>query len=223
MKALVVEDSDILRDSLALGLRHAGYLVDTSKDGEDGSWRTEESAYDVVILDLGLPKIDGMQVLTRMRAAGNVTPVLVLTARDSVDDRVKGLRAGADDYLVKPFAFDELQARLESLTRRANGAGSNRLGVNGLTLNLETRTVDINDVPVTLSRREFALLELLALKVGKVVSRSDIEAKIYDEHVAPNSNVVDAAMSILRKAIDQPGAPSRIETVRGQGYRLRQP
>lgn len=223
MKVLVIEDSDILRNSIALGLREAGYLVDTSPDGEDGLWRAGEDAHDAIVLDLGLPKLDGMQVLERMRAAGNQTPVLVLTARDTIDNRVTGLRAGADDYLVKPFAFDELQARLESLTRRSNGVASNSLNIDGLTINLAARTVHIADRAITLSRREYALLELLALKAGHVVTRSNIEAKIYDEHVEPNSNVVDAAISILRKAIDAPGNTSRIATVRGQGYRLRQP
>lgn len=223
MKILVVEDSDILRESLARGLRQAGYLVDASPDGEDGFWRIEEETYDAIVLDLGLPKLDGMNVLERMRASRNQTPVLVLTARDTIDDRVTGLRAGADDYLVKPFAFDELQARLEALTRRSNGVASNNLHIGDLTIDLAARTVDIDGVSINLSRREYALLEMLALKSGKVVSRSDIEANIYDEHVEPNSNVVDAAVSILRKAIDKKDEKSRIETVRGQGYRLLQP
>ncbi len=222
MKILVIEDSIILRESLSLGLRQAGYLVDASPDGEDGFWRTEEDVYDAIVLDLGLPKLDGMHILARMRDAGNQTPVLVLTARDSIDDRVTGLRAGADDYLVKPFAFDELQARLEALTRRSNGVASNIVQIDGLAINLSARHVQIDDRPVHLSRREYALLELLALKAGTVVGRSDIEANIYDEHVEPSSNVIDAAVSILRKAIDKPGHASRIETVRGQGYRLRQ-
>ncbi|PJI84351.1 two-component system response regulator PhoP [Yoonia maricola] len=221
MKLLVVEDSRILRESLALGLRGAGYLVDVSADGEDALWRAEAAIYDVVVLDLGLPKRDGLSVLAEMRAQGIATPVLILTARDGVDDRVKGLRSGADDYLVKPFAFDELLARLEALTRRSNGIAKNVLHIDGLMINLADKTVTINDVPVALVRREYALLELLCLKAGTVVSRADIEAKIYDEHVEPNSNVVDAAVSILRKAIDPPDGPSRIETKRGQGYRLR--
>ncbi|MEP2783174.1 MAG: response regulator transcription factor [Pseudoruegeria sp.] len=222
MKILIIEDSDILRESLSHGLRKTGYLVDASRDGEDGFWRTEQDIYDAIVLDLGLPKLDGMQILERMRAAGNQTPVLVLTARDTINDRVTGLRAGADDYLVKPFAFDELQARLEALLRRSNGVACNSVQVSGLTVNLTARSVTVDDAPITLSRREYALLELLALKVGTVVSRPDIEAKIYDEYVEPNSNVVDAAVSILRKAIDHSGETSRIETVRGQGYRLRQ-
>ena len=164
-----------------------------------------------------------MDVLVALREAGNITPVLILTARDGVDDRVRGLRSGADDYLIKPFAFDELQARLESLTRRANGRSDNCLVIGGLTVDLARRSVAAEGEPVDLSRREYALLELLALKADTVVSRTDIEAKIYDEHVEPMSNVIDSAISILRKAIDPPGGPSRIETLRGQGYRLRRP
>lgn len=221
MKVLVVEGSDILRDNLALGLSKAGYLVDTSPDGEDGLWRTEEDVYDAIVLDLGLPKLNGMQVLVRMRDAGNQTPVLVLTARDAIDDRVTCLRAGADDYLIKPFAFDELQARLESLMRRSNGVACNKVDINGLKIDLSARSVKIGSTSINLSRREYALLELLALKAGEVVNSPDIEAKIYDEHVEPNSYVVDAAVSILRKAIDQQGSASRIATVRGQGYRVR--
>lgn len=223
MKVLIIEDSEVLRESLARGLRGTGYVVDVSADGEDGLWRAEEEAYDVIVLDLGLPKIGGMDILTTLRRKGNATPVLILTARDTVDDRVRGLRSGADDYLIKPFAFDELQARLESLTRRAHGQPDNRLEIGGLTLDLAQRTVFADGQPVHLSRREYALLELLALKADTVVSRADIEARIYDEHVEPTSNVVDSAMSILRKAIDPAAGPSRIETRRGQGYRLRRP
>lgn len=221
MKVLIIEDSDLLRDSLARGLRGAGYVVATSADGEDGLWRTEGETYDVIILDLGLPKVGGMDILASMRRDGNATPVLILTARDTVDDRVRGLRSGADDYLIKPFAFDELQARLESLTRRANGQPDNRLHIGGLIIDLAQREVLADGQPIPLSRREYALLELLALKAGSVVGRAEIEARIYDEHVEPMSNVVDSAISILRKAIDPQTGPSRIETRRGQGYRLR--
>ena len=209
-----------MRETLALGLRDVGYVVDVSADGEEGLWRADAAIYDVVILDLGLPKLDGMSVLAQLRQAGNVTPVLVLSARDALDDRVNGLRAGADDYITKPFAFEELEARLEALTRRAHGAGGNILRVGEMMINLAEKSVKIDGTPVILNRREYALLELLTLNVGTVVSRSEIEAKIYDDYVEPSSNVVDAAMSILRKAIDRPGCASRIETRRGHGYRL---
>ena len=222
MKVLVVEDSDILRDSLCRGLCASGHVVETARDGEIGLWHAEEAAYDVLLLDIGLPKLDGLELLTRLRAGGVRTPVLLLTARDGVDERVRGLRAGADDYVVKPFAFEEVLARIEALARRASGHAANEIVAGDLALDLAARTVRIAGVPVALPRREYALLELLALRIGVVVARAEIERRIYDERVEPNSNVIDAAVSLLRKAIDPEGGPSRIETRRGQGYRLRE-
>ncbi|MFQ1699916.1 response regulator transcription factor [Loktanella agnita] len=220
---MIIEDSDILRENMAMGLRKAGYVVETAADGEDGLWRAEARNHDVLILDLGLPKLDGMDVLQRLRAAGDTAPVLILTARDGVDDRVAGLQAGADDYLVKPFDFAELMARIEALLRRSYGASVNVVKVGDLEVDTSARQARLGGVMLTLARREYALLEVLVLNAGAVVSRADIEARIYDEHVEPNSNVVDAAMSILRKKLDQPGVPSRIETRRGEGYRLCKP
>jgi DNA-binding response OmpR family regulator len=221
MRILIVEDSDILRKNIAIGLRKSGHVVDEAPDGEDGLWRADEGVHDVMVLDLGLPKMDGMTVLENLRKTGNMAPVLILTARDAVDDKIAGLRAGADDYLVKPFAFDELIARIDALARRSHGAASDILRVDGLEMDLAARTVDLNGATLTLARREYALLEILARNAGGVVTRAQIEARIYDEHVEPMSNVVDASISILRKIVDTPGAPSRIETRRGEGYRLR--
>lgn len=221
MRILIIEDSDILRTNLAIGLRKKGYVVDESADGEDGLWRAESGGHDLVVLDLGLPKTNGMMVLDKLRQNGCTIPVLILTARDSVDARVAGLGAGADDYLVKPFAFEELVARIEALLRRSHGAATNVISVDDLRLDTAARQVTLDGTPVGLARREFALLEILMRNAGAVVSRTDIEARIYDDYVEPNSNVVDAAISILRKAIDRRGAPSRIETRRGEGYRLR--
>lgn len=221
MRILIIEDSDILRTNIAIGLRKQGYVVDESADGEDGLWQAEAGGHDMVVLDLGLPKIDGMLVLDRLRQNGCTVPVLILTARDSIDARVAGLGAGADDYLVKPFAFEELVARIEALLRRSHGAATNILSVDTLLLDTAARKVTLDGAPVRLARREYALLEILMRNAGAVVSRTDIESRIYDDYVEPNSNVVDAAISILRKAIDKSGAPSRIETRRGEGYRLR--
>lgn len=221
MRILIVEDSEILRTNIAMGLRKLGHVVDEAADGEDGLWRAEAGDHDVLVLDLGLPKMDGMVVLDKLRHQGNIAPVLILTARDGVDDRVAGLRTGADDYLIKPFAFEELVARVEALMRRSHGDASNILRVDDLELDTNARSVMLNGVTINLARREYALLEILARSAGTVVSRTDIEARIYDDYVEPNSNVVDAAISILRKALNEPGTPSRIETRRGEGYRLR--
>lgn len=221
MRILIIEDSDILRTNITIGLRKQGYVVDESADGEDGLWQAETGGHDMVVLDLGLPKIDGMLVLDKLRQNGCTVPVLILTARDSIDARVAGLGAGADDYLVKPFAFEELVARTEALLRRSHGAATNILSVDTLLLDTAARKVTLDGAPVGLARREYALLEILMRNAGAVVSRTDIESRIYDDYVEPNSNVVDAAISILRKAIDKSGAPSRIETRRGEGYRLR--
>lgn len=223
MRVLIIEDSDVLRDSMADGLRRTGYVVETAADGEDGLWRAEARAHDVLILDLGLPKLDGMTLLQRLRATGDTAPVLVLTARDGIDDRVAGLQAGADDYLVKPFAFAELTARIAALLRRSYGASVNTITIGNLEIDTAARSARLDGQPLALARREYALLEVLALNAGAVVSRSEIESRIYDEHVEPNSNVVDAAVSILRKKLDPRGAKSRIETRRGEGYRLCKP
>jgi DNA-binding response OmpR family regulator len=220
MRLLIVEDSDILRNNLARGLGRAGHVVDTSADGLDGKWRAETGHYDVIILDLNLPGLDGMDLLTEMRETGGKVPVLILTARDALDQRVTGLRGGADDYLVKPFDFEELLARVEVLARRTGGAAENVLTFGALKIDLAARTAAIGEKPVPLARREFALLEVLALNPDRIVSRSEIEARIYDDYVEPLSNVLDSAVSILRRAIDTPGEPSRIQTRRGQGYRL---
>lgn len=223
MRILIIEDSIILRENIAMGLRKLGHVVDESADGEDGLWRAEAGAHDILVLDLGLPKIDGMDVLGQLRASGNLAPVLILTARDSKENLVSGLRAGADDYLVKPFSFDELIARIEVLARRSGGIATNCLRLGDLDIDLAGRTASLAGHDLSLARREYALLEILARNAGAVVSRTDIEARIYDDRVEPASNVVDASVSILRKALDKAGELSRIETRRGQGYMLRKP
>ncbi len=221
MRILIIEDSEILRTNMAIGLRKQGHVVTEAADGEDGLWRAEAGDHDLLVLDLGLPKINGMVVLDKLRQGDMTTPVLILTARDGVDARVAGLRAGADDYLVKPFAFQELLARIEALMRRSHGSATNVLRTDDLELDTAAREVTLDGTAIKLARREYALLEILMRNAGAVVSRTDIETRIYDDSVEPNSNVVDAAVSILRRAIDKTGRPSRIDTKRGEGYRLR--
>ena len=216
MRVLFVEDSESLRRSVRRALRHAGFAVDTAADGAEGLAAAELNDYDALVLDVMLPKLDGLALLRRLRAAGKTTHVLLLTARDTVDDRVEGLRLGADDYLVKPFALAELLARVEALCRRAYGAKSGALRIGPLALDLSARRLQRDGAAVELTAREWRLLEYLALRRGQVVPRAEIEAHIYDEFVEPMSNVVDTAVYGLRRKI---GAHF-IRTRRGLGYVL---
>lgn len=223
MRILLVEDSIRLQEAIGTGLREFGYALDIAGDGENGLWYAESNHYDVIVLDLMLPKLDGLTVLKRLRGGGNATHILILTARDKVEDRVRGLQLGADDYLIKPFDFLELMARIQALARRAYGAKNPQITLADLAVDTVTRTVSRDGVPVTLSPREYALLEFLVLRHGQVVSRSEIEQHIYDERAEPSSNVVDSAICILRRKIDRPGYPSLIQTRRGMGYILEEP
>jgi DNA-binding response OmpR family regulator len=223
MRVLLVEDSDRLRQSVGTGLRRAGYAVDLSADGEEGLWYALGHAYDVIVLDLMLPKLDGLSLLRRLRDAGKDTHVLILTARDTVEDRVLGLRSGSDDYLVKPFAFDELLARVEALARRAHGIKQPVIRVADLEIDPAMRAVRRGGAAIDLPPREFALLEYLAARQGRVVTRAEVEAHVYNDRCEPMSNVVDAAIYALRKKVDRPGEPSLIRTRRGMGYVLRAP
>jgi DNA-binding response OmpR family regulator len=222
MRVLLVEDSERLQRSVGTGLRKSGFAVDVAGDGVNGLWYARSNDYDVVVLDLMLPGMDGLTVLREMRKAGRDTHVLLLTAKDSVDDRVKGLSAGADDYLVKPFAFEELVARVRALARRRHGAKNPTLTVGDLQIDTSARNAIRGGRHVELSAREYALLEYLALRRGSVVSRTEIEEHLYDDRAEPMSNVVDATVYGLRKKIDPPGAAtSLIRTRRGMGYELR--
>jgi DNA-binding response OmpR family regulator len=220
MKLLLIEDSPSLSRALSTGLRNAGYAVDAVADGAEGLWLAQGGGHDVIVLDLMLPTMDGLSVLRRLRAEGHTTQVLVLTAKDAVEDRVKGLRAGADDYLVKPFAFDELLARIEALIRRGHGVKDPVIRIGDLVLDTVAKTVTRGERRIALTPREYALLEYLAHRRGEVISRSDVEAHIYDQAKDLMSNVVDSAICALRKKIDGPGAPRLIHTRRGMGYVL---
>ena len=220
MHILVIEDSEILRNSLVRGLGDVGYAVQGASDGEVGLWTALEYDFDLVILDIMLPKLSGFDVLDQLRIKSRSCLVLMLTARDDIDDRVRGLRSGADDYLTKPFDFDELLARVEALLRRRAGFASNVIELNGISLNLNTKEVVIDKTVVRIPPREYCLLECLMLHKGAVVSRETIEQKIYDDNIELKSNVVDSAISSLRKMIDQPDKPSRIVTRRGHGYQI---
>ena len=216
MRLLLVEDSQTLRRALRRALRHSGYAVDVAGDGAEGLEAAELNDYDAIILDVMLPKLDGLAVLRHLRAGGKRTHVLLLTARDTVADRVEGLRRGADDYLVKPFALDELLARVEALCRRAYGAKEPALRVGDVEIDFSARRLSRSGAAVPLTPREWRLLEYLARRRDEVVPRTEIEAHIYDEMVEPMSNVVDSAIYALRQKV----GPELIHTRRGLGYVL---
>ena len=221
MRVLVVEDSDKLRNIVAKTLKRSGYAVDTAADGDDGFALASEIRYDTVILDIMLPGLDGLTLLKRLREEGREAPVLLLTARDTVEDRVHGLECGADDYLTKPFALEELIARVAALCRRRYGRSDPIVRVGDLELDASAKTVTRAGQPIELTAREFALLEYLVSRRGAVVSRTDIETHIYDDMVSPMSNVVDSAVCALRRKLAVEGADGAlIRTRRGLGYVL---
>jgi DNA-binding response OmpR family regulator len=220
MRLLLVEDSQRLQRSIGTGLRRAGYALDVTGDGNDGLRLAETHPYDVIILDLMLPGLDGLTLLQRLREGDDDAHVLILTARDTVDDRVRGLRAGADDFLIKPFAFEELLARIQALVRRRHGQRKPRLVVGPLEIDTVARQAALAGRPVVLTPREYALLEYLAMRRGQVVSRTEIEEHLYDGRIELTSNAVDSAICALRRRIDLSGSPSLIETRRGYGYVL---
>lgn len=224
MRILFVEDSVHLRLPVVKALKASGYAVDATGDGAEGCQLVEDHDYDVAILDIMLPGMDGRDILRRMRAAGIETPVLFLTAKDAIEDRVAGLRLGADDYLTKSFAIEELLARVEALARRKYARRSPLLVVGDLELDQAARTVRRGGRDITLAPQLFALLEYLLLRKGQVVSRTEIEEHIYDELASPMSNVVDTAVCALRRAIAvaDKSAPL-IHTRRGMGYVILEP
>lgn len=220
MRILVVEDYEPLRKSLEQGLREAGFAVDVAGDGEEGLWYAQGNEYDVLVLDLMLPKLDGLSILKQLRAEGRQSHVLILTAKDALEDRVRGLDLGADDYLVKPFAFEELLARIRALIRREYRAKRGEIVVEDLRIDPAAQRVSRAGRTISLTAREYALLEYLALRVGEVVSRTDIWEHTYEFSSSATSNVVDVYIGYLRKKLDTEGLAPLIHTVRGRGYLL---
>lgn len=215
MRILVVEDEPDLLRTVAQALREDGYAVDEAGDGTEGLYKATAWEYDAIVLDLLMPGLTGWEVLQRLRKTHR-TPVLILTARDQVQDRVRGLDNGADDYLTKPFHLIELRARLRALIRRSVGAASSEIRIGLLTLDMRSRQVTRDDVVIALTPREYALLELLALHRGRVVSRTEIYDHLFDEHEESLSNLVDVHVSNLRRKL----GGDFITTRRGQGYIL---
>jgi DNA-binding response OmpR family regulator len=220
MRLLLVEDYLPLQRAVAKGLREAGFAVDVTGDGDEGLWYASGNDYDVIVLDLMLPGVDGLTLLKRLRSEGRPAHVLILTARDTVADRVKGLDLGADDYLVKPFAFEELLARVRALARRAYRAKNPTLAAGDLRIETTAQRVWRGRTEVRLTPREYALLEYLAMRAGEVVSRTDIWEHLYEFNSEADSNVVDVYIGYLRRKIERPGKPALIHTVRGRGYSL---
>ena len=220
MRVLVVEDEPKICSFLNQGLSEAGYAVDLAQDAEEGFAFASVSEYDAVILDIMLPKKDGLALLREMRNIGIVTPVLMLTARDSLEDRIRGLDVGADDYLVKPFAFSELLARLRALLRRPPLQADTTLRVGDLELDVARREVRRGGKPIELSPREFSLLEYLTRHPGLVLTRSQIAQHIWSFDSFGNSNVVDVYIGYLRRKMDSGDGRQLIHTVRGVGYRM---
>jgi two-component system copper resistance phosphate regulon response regulator CusR len=221
MRVLLVEDEPNAAHVLAKGLREQTYAVDLAADGETALFQVGTTDYDAVILDVMLPRRDGFSVCRAIRASGSAVPILMVTARDAVDARIEGLDCGADDYLVKPFDFGELLARLRALARRArHPLLAERVSIGDLTLDTRGRHVWIRDRKVTLTAKEYALIEYLARRAGDVVSRADIAEHVWDVHYDPLSNVVDVYVQRLRRKLDRPGRDSVITTRRGEGYQL---
>jgi DNA-binding response OmpR family regulator len=220
MRILVIEDYAPLRKSLVQGLREAGYAVDEAGDGEAGLWQAGSGGHDVIILDLMLPKIDGFAILTKLREQKCPAHILILTAKDTEPDKIRGLDRGADDYLVKPFSFAELLARIRALIRRKYEVKTTVIEVADLEVDLGARAARRGGKPIDLSGREYALLEYLALNCQRIISRTDIWQHVYDFNASPESNVVDVYIGRLRNKIEKEGSPKLIHTRRGQGYLL---
>ena len=220
MRVLLVEDEAPLRETLAARLKREGFAVDTAGDGEEGLYNGREVPFDIAVIDLGLPKMSGMDLVKALRAEGQKFPILILTARSSWQDKVEGLKSGADDYLVKPFHVEELLARMNALLRRAAGWSKPTLDCGPVRLDLSAQTVSVNGTGVDLTSYEYKVLEYLMLHAGELVSKADLPEHIYQQDFDRDSNVLEVFIGRLRKKLDPEGEIKPIETVRGRGYRF---
>jgi two-component system, OmpR family, response regulator PhoP len=220
MRILVVEDEATIRESLKSRLAEAGFTVDVAQDGEDGLFAGLEYPIDVAIIDLGLPKLSGLDVIRRLRAQKRSFPILVLTARDRWQDKVEGLEAGADDYVSKPFHFEEVLARVQALMRRAGGWATPELVCGPIVLDTRKQTVTVNGAPVDLTTYEYRILEHMMLRAGEVISKAELSERLYEEELERESNVIEVFMGRLRRKLDPDDTLKPFETLRGRGYRF---
>jgi len=220
MRVLVVEDEEYLREQLVVRLKEEGYAVDAAADGEEGLYFGTEFSIDVAIIDLGLPELSGIDLIRGLRASGKKFPILILTARSRWQDKVEGLEAGGDDYLVKPFHVEELLARIKALLRRAAGWSQSVIACGPVILNASTQQVTVNSQPLELTAFEYKVLEYLMLHSGEVVSKAELTEHIYDQDFDRDSNVIEVFVGRLRRKIDPDDTIKPIETLRGRGYRF---
>jgi len=220
MRILVVEDEAALRDSLKARLAEAGFTVDVARDGNEGLFSGSEYPLDVAIVDLGLPGVPGLEVIRRLRASGKTYPILILTARDNWQDKVEGLQAGADDYVAKPFHFEEVLARVQALLRRAGGWASPQLKCGPVVLDTRSQAISVHGAPIELTTFEYRILEHLMLRAGEVVSKSELTERLYDQDFERDSNVIEVLIGRLRRKLDPQDELQPIETLRGRGYRF---
>jgi two-component system, OmpR family, response regulator PhoP len=220
MRLLVIEDDDTLRESLAAQLADAGYAVEQAADGREGLYFALEYPVDLAIIDLGLPEVSGLDIIREAREKGKTYPILILTARDRWQDKVDGLSAGADDYVVKPFHFEEVGARVHALLRRSGGWASSVMTAGPVVLDMGRQEVRVDELPVELTSFEYKIIEYLMLRAGQVISKTELTERLYDQDFERDSNVIEVFIGRLRKKLDPDNALKPIETLRGRGYRF---
>ncbi|MGB5163995.1 MAG: response regulator transcription factor [Woeseiaceae bacterium] len=220
MRLLVIEDDAILRESLARKLGEAGFAVEQAADGKEGLYFAEEYPVDLAIIDLGLPGMSGLEIIEKVREQGKTYPILILTARDRWEDKVDGLSAGADDYVVKPFHFEEVSARVNALLRRSGGWASSVLTAGPVSLDMSRQELKVADNAIELTSFEYKIIEYLMVRAGQVISKTELTERLYDQDFERDSNVIEVFIGRLRKKLDPDNSIKPIETLRGRGYRF---
>jgi two-component system response regulator PhoP len=220
MRLLVIEDDTTLRETLAKKLGDVGFAVEQAADGKEGLYFAEEYPIDLAIIDLGLPEMSGLEIIRRVRAEGKTYPILILTARDRWEDKVDGLSAGADDYVVKPFHFEEVSARVNALLRRSGGWASSQLDAGPVSLDMSRQELKVGDETIELTSFEYKIIEYLMIRAGQVISKAELTDRLYDQDFERDSNVIEVFIGRLRKKMDPDNTINPIETLRGRGYRF---